>query len=100
MKEKMVTRTVIESVILAVIADLKDNTIRQETYTAPDLSKLSDKKVIEYIQEKKITDTTVKVVTIVKREQKETLYGMKESTFMEHAKVLPDRFANIDKLDG
>ena len=40
---------------------------------------------------------TVKAVHIVSTEQVETLYGMTEQDFMEHAKVLPPRNCATDE---
>ena len=55
-----------------------------------------DEKLLKKVKEV-IETETLKPVHIVDKEDIETLYGMKEQDFIEHAEVLPPRTASEEK---
>lgn len=85
----MVTRTIIATKANVMCLDVQTGEPFNEVVTVPRTYKDSEallKKVKPLIE----TDT-VKAVHIVDSEEIETLYGMTEQEFMQHAKVLPPR---------
>lgn len=91
----MVTRTIITSKVNVMCLDVQAGEPFNKVVTVPRTYKDNEallKKVKPLIE----TDS-VKAVHIVDTEEIETLYGMTEQEFIQHAKVLPPRNgANTD----
>ena len=92
-RQQMVTRTVDSTLVTALCVDITT----QETLTnSYDISGkfADDEKGSEKLLKatKKVAETdTIKVVSILSKENKETLMGMTEQEFMSLAKELPPR---------
>lgn len=56
-----------------------------------------DEKLLKKVKEVLETET-LKPVHIVDKEEIETLYGMKEQDFIEHAEVLPSRTSSEENV--
>ena len=85
----MVTRTIMSTKVTLMCLDVVTaepcNKVVTVTRTYKDDEKLM--KVVKPLVETE----NLKVVCIVGKETQETLYGMSEQSFMEHAQVLPSR---------
>lgn len=57
----------------------------------------NDEKLLKKVKEVLETET-LKPVHIVDKEEIETLYGMKEQDFIEHAEVLPSRTSSEENV--
>lgn len=91
----MVTRTIVTTKVNVMCLDVEKGEPFNDVVTVPRTYKDNEtllKKVKPLIE----TDT-VKAVHIVNTEEIETLYGMSEQEFIEHAKVLPPR-NNIESV--
>lgn len=88
MKEKMITRTVsaIEATVLGVNTETAQAVTEVITMTGVYKDNADLLKAI-----KKVHDGVTVYAAIVSTVEKETLYGMPESLFMQYAKVLPPR---------
>lgn len=95
----MVTRTIVATKVNVMCLDVQAGEPFNQVVTVPRTYKDNEallKKVKPLIE----TDT-VKAVHIVDSEEIETLYGMTEQEFIQHAKVLPPRNgANSDEEAG
>lgn len=85
----MVTRTIITTKANVMCLDIETGEPCNKTVVVPRTYK-NDEKLLKKVKEVLETET-LKPVHIVDNEEIETLYGMKEQDFIEHAEVLPPR---------
>lgn len=85
----MVTRTIIATKVTVLCLDVQAGEPFNKTVTVPRTWK-DDEKLLKHIKPSIETDT-VKAVHVVAKEEIETLYGMSEQDFIEHAEILPPR---------
>ena len=86
---KMVTRTILSTEVKAVTANLSENVLEEVTYNIP--GKITNKDKAMNILRKSYTSPSRMPTTVVELTICETLYGMSEETFIEHAVELPPR---------
>ena len=94
----MVTRTITATKAIVMCLNIEQEEPYNVSVTVPRTYK-DEESLLKKIKPMVETDT-VKAVHIVSTEQVETLYGMTEQDFMEHAKVLPPRNASPDETDN
>ncbi len=94
----MVTRTITATNATVMCLDIEQGEPCNVTVTVPRTYK-DEESLLKKIKPMVETDT-IKAVHIVSTEQLETLYGMTEQDFMEHAKVLPPRNTSTDETDN
>lgn len=94
----MVTRTITATKAIVMCLNIEQGEACNVSVTVPRTYK-DEESLLKKIKPMVETDT-VKAVHIVSTEQVETLYGMTEQDFMEHAKVLPPRNASPDETDN
>ena len=87
----MVTRTIIATKVNVMCLDVQAGEPCNSTVTVPRTYK-DDEALMKKVRPL-IETETLKAVHIVNKEEIETLYGMTEQEFIEHAKVLPPRTA-------
>lgn len=85
----MVTRTIITTKVNVMCLDIETGEPCNESVVVPRTYK-DDEKLLKKVKEVLETET-LKPVHIVDKEEIETLYGMTEQEFIEHAKVLLPR---------
>ncbi len=85
----MVTRTIVATKATVMCLDVQAGEPMTETVTISRTYK-TDEELLKKVKPLIETDT-LKAVHIVDKEEIETLYGMTEQEFMEHAKILPPR---------
>lgn len=88
----MVTRTITVTKAIVMCLNVEQGEPCNVTVTVPRTYK-DEEFLLKKIKPMIETDT-LKAVHIVDREEVETLYGMPEQEFVEHAKVLPPRNAD------
>lgn len=91
----MVTRTITATKAIVMCLNIEQGEPCNVSVTVPRTYK-DEESLLKKIKPMVETDT-VKAVHIVSTEQVETLYGMTEQDFMEHAKVLPPRNCATDE---
>mgnify|MGYP006895541461 CR=1 FL=1 len=85
----MVTRTITTTRASVMCLDVQDGEVLNKEITVPRTYK-DDETLLKTV--KPLIETeTVKAVSIVSKTTIETLYGMTEQEFIEHAKQLPER---------
>ena len=85
----MVTRTITTTKAIVMCVDVEAGEPFNKEVTVPRTYK-DNESLLKTV--KPIVETeTVKAVHIVNKSEIETLYGMAEQEFIEHAKVLPER---------
>lgn len=94
----MVTRTITATNAVVMCLNIEQGESCNVTVTVPRTYK-DEESLLKKIKPMVETDT-LKAVHIVSTEQVETLYGMTEQDFMEHAKVLPPRNTSTDEADN
>lgn len=87
----MVTRTIVATKVHVMCLDVQKGEPFNEFVTVPRTYK-DDEVLLKKVRPLLETET-VKAVHIVDKEEIETLYGMTEQEFIQHAKVLPPRNA-------
>lgn len=87
----MVTRTIITTKVNVMCLDIEAGEPCNRYVVVPRTYK-DDEKLLKKVKEVLETET-LKPVTIVDKEEIETLYGMSEQEFIEHAEVQPPRKA-------
>lgn len=85
----MVTRTIVATKVNVMCLDVQKGEPFNESVTVPRTYK-NDEVLLKKVRPLLETET-VKAVHIVDKEEIETLYGMTEQEFIQHAKVLPAR---------
>lgn len=76
----MITRTTISLTAKALVANLDTSKVEEQTFNIP---KVKENKVQKEIE--KILPANLKFVSIVSLADKETLYGIEESVFLQNA---------------
>lgn len=94
----MVTRTITTTKAIVLCLNIEQGEPYNVSVIVPRTYK-DEESLLKKIKPMVETDT-VKAVHIVSTEQVETLYGMTEQNFVEHAKVLPPRNASVDETDN
>lgn len=94
----MVTRTITATKAIVMCLNIEQGEPSNVIVTVPRTYK-DEESLLKKIKPM-IESDTFKAVHIVSTEQVETLYGMTEQDFMEHAKVLPPRNCVSDKADS
>ena len=94
-RERMVTRTVSEAKVEAMVANIAEQKIETRIYSISATVKEGDE--VKFISKFVEKDSNIKVVSILNRTVTEVLYGMPEVDFIRLAKVLPPRTANTDE---
>lgn len=85
----MITRTITTTEVNVMCLDVENGEPINKVVTVSRTFK-DDEKLLKEV--KKIIETdTIKAVHIVDKREVETLYGMPEHEFIEHAKLLPPR---------
>ena len=95
-RERMVTRTVEEARVSAMVANIKNKTIDTAVYSIS--ATIPEEKRLTFLQKHFQTDDT-RIVTIVSTEIVQTLYGMPEVDFIKLAKILPPRTGKEENED-
>ena len=85
----MVTRTITTTKAIVMCLDIESGEPCNKSVVVPRTYK-DDEALLKKVKEVLETET-LKPVHIVGKEEIETLYGMEERVFIEHAKVLPPR---------
>lgn len=88
-RKPQVTRTITTTKVTVLGMDVEKCEPMNETFTVPRTYKDEDK-LMKAVKDAGETDT-FKIVKIVDTQVEETLYGMSEQEFIEHAHVLPPR---------
>lgn len=88
-RQPMVTRTITTTKVNVMCLDVEHGEPCNRTVTIPRTYK-DEKALLKKVKPLLETDT-LKAVYIVYTEEIETLYGMTEQDFIEHAEVLPPR---------
>ena len=91
----MVTRTITTTKAIVSCADLENGKPFNKEVTVPRTYK-DDNALMKAVKPVIETDK-VKAVYIVDKTEIETMYGMTEQEFIEHASVLPQRAAKPEK---
>jgi hypothetical protein len=89
MRTPQVTRTITTTEVTILGMDIEKAEPMNKTFTVPRTFK-DEAKLLKAVKAVGETDT-FKVVSIVDTKVNETLYGMSEQEFIEHAHVLPPR---------
>lgn len=92
----MVTRTIITTKVNVMCLDIETGEPFNKTVVVPRTYK-DDEKLLKKVKEVLETET-LKPVHIVDKEEIETLYGMKEQDFIEHAELLPPRTSSEENV--
>lgn len=92
----MVTRTIVATKAIVMCLDVVAGEPCNKEVTVPRTYK-DDESLMKKVRPLLETET-LKAVHIVGKEEIETLYGMSEQAFIEHAEVLPPRNANTPEL--
>lgn len=95
---RMVTRTVIETLVTCMTVSVSDKTLSNNTLKVSGEFSDNDSllKAVKAVHE---TDD-FKVVAVVKSTVLETLYGMTEDDFIAHANILPPRKTYDNETDN
>lgn len=84
-RQRVVTRTVNETVVLAMVCNITEGTVVNKTLSlGGNVAQGTELKVAQ----KKYDSDTQKVVAIVSSEVNEIIYGMTEEEFLLHARVM------------
>lgn len=91
----MVTRTITTTKVVVMCVDVEAGEPFNKAVSVPRAYKNNDSllKVVKPL----IETETIKAVHIVDKTEIETLYGMTEQEFIEHATVLPERTDKLKK---
>lgn len=88
-RARKVTRTISSTKVIVMCVDTE--TAKVDNYEVEISGVYSDEKKLMKAVTKEVETETLKPVSIVSKEDVETLYGMDEQKFMEMAEVLPPR---------
>ena len=93
----MVTRTIVATKVNVMCLDVQKGEPCNKDVTVPRTYK-DDETLMKKVRPL-IETETLKAVHIVDKEEIETLYGMTEQEFIEHAKVLPPRNTTVKETE-
>lgn len=87
-RERMITRTLVQSDVTVMVVDVTESKVENKTYTlggqyTTDTALKKLKKLYE--------DDTIKVVSVISIDERELLLGMTEEDFIKYSTVLPKR---------
>lgn len=85
-RERMVTRTIISTEVVALVVNLNDGTTEVKTITLPRVYKDAED-VLKYCR-KFVNNDEISVVKVIEMKENEQLYGMSEKQFLELAKPI------------
>ena len=85
----MVTRTITATKVMGLFVNIETREVNEGEFILSGTYK--DYKSLMKALEKTVSEDTHKIVSIISTEEIETLYGMTEQDFIQHAKVLPPR---------
>ena len=88
-RKPQVTRTITTTVVSLFCVNTEDRSTFEQSLTLPRTYK-DEQKLMKAV-EKALEGEPIKAVAINSYEVKETLYGMSEEEFIQHARVLPPR---------
>lgn len=88
-RARKVTRTIASTKVIVMCADTQ--TAKVENYEVTIAGTYTDENKLMKAVTKVVETETLKPVAVVSAEVIETLYGMDEQKFIEHAEVLPAR---------
>lgn len=92
----MVTRTITTTKVNVMCLDIETGEPCNKSVVVPRTYK-DDEKLLKKVKE--VLETEIlKPVYIVDKEEIETLYGMSEQEFIEHARVLPPRTVSEENV--
>lgn len=89
-RQPQVTRTIITTKVTALVVDTKEKTTKNVDFILPRTYK-DEKAILKAIEKGSTLAENERVVSVIFAEEVETLYGMSEQMFIEHATVLPPR---------
>lgn len=92
----MVTRTITTTKVNVMCLDIETGEPCNKITVVPRTYK-DDETLLKKVKEVLETET-LKPVHVVDKEEIETLYGMTEQEFIEHAKVMPPRAASEENV--
>lgn len=92
----MVTRTIITTKVSVMCLDIETGEPCNESVVVPRTYK-DDEKLLKKVKEVLETET-LKPVHIVDKKEIETLYGMTEQEFIDHAEILPPRTVSEENV--
>lgn len=93
----MVTRTIVATKALALVADFENNALTQEVLTIGGKYDTPDDKEFQKAIKKAYPDKVV--AKVLELTYEETLYGIEESEFLKIARVLPPRTGNTEETE-
>lgn len=88
-RERMVTRTILTTELAVLCMDIEKAQVIEKTVTITGYTPNPNKLLI--LAQKRLDTDTLKATHIKSITEKETLYGMSETEFIELAQVLPPR---------
>lgn len=89
-RRRMVTRTIVSTILGVTYADLTDNTVKQGSYTIP--TEIKDPtEALKKVKKAWEVDTKKIPLNCVIIGTEEKLYGMPEDLFMKYAEEMPER---------
>lgn len=97
MRKPMVTRTITTTKVNVMCLDIETGEACNKEVTVSRTYK--DDEALMKVVKPLLESDTIKPVYIVDKEEVETLYGMTEQDFIEHANVLPPRTQTTDNAD-
>lgn len=100
MRKKMVTRTITTTNVLVMCVNIVEGTTTNISITLPGVYGGDEKKMLKAVGEVPAGDGSLKPVHIISTEEMETLYGMEEKLFIEHAQILPSRGEKSKQENG
>lgn len=87
-RERMITRTVIQSDVTSMVVDVTESKVENKVYTLGGQYTLETAlKKLKKLYE----DDTLKFVSVISIEERELLLGMTEEEFIKYSTVLPKR---------
>lgn len=97
-RQPQVTRTIITTKVTALVVDTKEKTTKNADFILPRTYK-DEKAILKAIEKSSTLAPNERVVSVIFADEQETLYGMPEQMFIEHATVLPPRTKGDTETD-
>lgn len=89
-RQPMVTRTITTTKVNALCVDTEMKTTTEIEITLP-RTYADEKSILKAINKSNLVPLPLKVVSVLSVDECETLYGMSEQDFIDHAEILPPR---------
>ena len=93
MRERMVTRTIVSTKVIAFVANKETGETGKKVYT---ISGSLDEQAAEKYLRKKYETPLFKICYVISVETVEQIYGMSETDFIAHAAVMKDYFTKAE----